>query len=311
MNAIIPDIDTLKTVVKINASLPEGAIDPFIDDAIDIYLEPQIGSKLVEKALAGTDKVLNKKILRCLGPLALMLASPEFGIRIGDSGFSVDNKQGTYSPASDSKIAAAKESLQFRGMQALDRLLTFLTANAETYPEYKEHCEVTTEAVPCFIRSAQDFQDKGMVNIEYSTISYRAMLPTIRQLQERNVREMLGDTLYDSLLKDYIAGNTNAKQTVLSSHVLRYLANQTAELYTSQTSREQRTTSDTPEFSPIIRPIYQDQAETGNFFGNQATYYAGKIHSFIIENAADLGITPKATAVNFNSKEKKLFTSIS
>lgn len=311
MNAIIPDIDTLKTVVKINASLPEGAIDPFIDDAIDIYLEPQIGFKLVELALTGTDKELNKKILRCLGPLTLMLAAPEFGIRIGDSGFSVDNKQGTYSPASDSKITAAKENLRFRGMQALDRLLVFLERDATTYPEYAEHCNTTIGAVPCFIRSAQEFQDLGMVNIEYSTVSYRTMLPTIRQLQERNIREMLGDNLYNSLLEAYITNKTEAKQSVLSNHVLRYLANKTAELYTSQTSKEQRTGTNSPEFSPIIRPIYQDQAETGNFFANQATYYAGKIHNFIIENAADLGMAPETTAINFNSKEKKLFTSIS
>lgn len=311
MNAIIPNIDALKTVVKINASIPPEAIEPFIDDAIDIYLEPQIGSPLVQKALTGTDRELNKKILRCLGPLTLMLATPEFGIRIGDSGFSVDNKEGSYSPASDSKIAAAKENLRFRGMQALDRLLAYLESNPTTYPEYAVHCQTTIGSAPCFIRSAQEFQDLGMVNIDYSTVSYRTMLPTIRQLQERNIREMLGYILYDTLLKACIDGNANAKQTILANHVLRYLANKTAELYTSQTSREQRTISDTPEFSPIIRPIYQDQPETGNFFANQATYYAGKIHDFIIENAIELGVTPEATAINFNSKEKKLFTSIS
>ena len=36
MNAIIPDIDTLKKVVKINATLPDEAINPYIDDAMDI-----------------------------------------------------------------------------------------------------------------------------------------------------------------------------------------------------------------------------------------------------------------------------------
>ena len=66
MNAIIPDIDTLKKVVKINATLPDEAINPYIDDAMDIYLTPYIGIKTVEKALAGTDKRLNDKILRTL-----------------------------------------------------------------------------------------------------------------------------------------------------------------------------------------------------------------------------------------------------
>ncbi|MCY6325230.1 hypothetical protein OXV69_00295 [Bacteroides fragilis] len=176
MNAIIPDIDTLKKVVKINATLPDEAINPYIDDAMDIYLTPYIGIKTVEKALTGTDKRLNDKILRTLGPLTLMLATPELGIRIGDSGITVENKQGTYSPANEAKIAAAKESFYFRGMQALDRLLTFLTDHPETYPEYVEHCKQVTDSSPCFIRDAREFQDTGLVNIEYSTVSFRMML---------------------------------------------------------------------------------------------------------------------------------------
>ena len=285
MNAIIPDIDTLKKVVKINATLPDEAINPYIDDAMDIYLTPYIGIKTVEKALTGTDKRLNDKILRTLGPLTLMLATPELGIRIGDSGITVENKQGTYSPANEAKIAAAKESFYFRGMQALDRLL---------------------------IRDTREFQDTGLVNIEYSTVSFRMMLPTVRQLQERNVREMLKEDLYQRLLDAHTAGKElTPKEKVLLGHILRYLANKTAELYTSQTSREQRAINDTPEFTPIIRPIYQDQAATGNFFADQATYYAGKIQNFISENAGELGVTPTVTAINFNSKEKRIFTSIS
>ena len=161
MNAIIPDIDTLKKVVKINATLPDEAINPYIDDAMDIYLTLYIGIKTVEKALTGTDKRLNDKILRTLGPLTLMLATPELGIRIGDSGITVENKQGTYSPANEAKIAAAKESFYFRGMQALDRLLTFLTEHPETYPEYVEHCKQVRDSSPCFIRDAREFLSVG------------------------------------------------------------------------------------------------------------------------------------------------------
>ena len=123
---------------------------------------------------------------------------------------------------------------------------------------------------------------------------------------------MLKEDLYQRLLDAHTAGKElTPKEKVLLGHILRYLANKTAELYTSQTSREQRTINDTPEFTPIIRPIYQDQAATGNFFADQATYYAGKIQNFISENAGELGVTPTVTAINFNSKEKRIFTSIS
>lgn len=39
MNILIPDIETFKKVVKINASLPYESIEPYIEDALDIYIE--------------------------------------------------------------------------------------------------------------------------------------------------------------------------------------------------------------------------------------------------------------------------------
>lgn len=308
MNTIIPTIDVLKTVVKISASIPEESISPYIDDAIDIYIEPQVGAKIIRKALTGTDNNnLNAKILRCLGPLTLMLATPELGIQIGDAGITVDNQQGKRSPANEAKIAAAKESFYFRGMSALDRLLNYLNENIKDYPEYDSHVKSTTGSLPCFIKNAKEFQDKGMVNIDYSTITYRIMLPTIRQLQERNVQEMIPSDLYDSLLTE----EPTTKKSILVDYIIRYLANKCAELYTTQSSLETCALTEAPRFRAIIRPIYQDMAANGNHYADQATYYAEKIRAYLTENASELGVTLSNYTLNFNSKEKHLFTFIS
>lgn len=305
--SIIPNIETLKQVVKINASIPYEAISPYINDALEIYIEPQVGNVIVEMAESPDEKALTDKILRALGPLTLALATDELGIQFGDSGITVDNVQGKRSPANEAKIAAAKENLFFRGMQALDRLINYLERYASKYPDYTDHVR-TINRIPCFIHSAQEYQDTGLVNIDYSTLTYRSMLPTIRGLQERHIREMLTDDLYNRLLN---TTDTDVKTKVLSEYIIRYLANKSAELYTSQTSRQERSSSGTPEYKPVIRPLYNDMYETGNYFGDQANYYAGKIHNFIVENAEELGIVPPLAAIHFNSKEKKVFTSIS
>lgn len=307
MSTIIPDIETLKTVVKINAAIPYESVSPYINDALEIYIEPQVGNVIVDIASTSEDTTLKDKILRCLGPLTLALATDELGISFGDSGITVQNEQGKRSPANEAKIAAAKENLFYRGMQALDRLLDYLECNKLKYPDYADHVSITNQ-VPCFIRSAQDYQDIGLVNIDYSTLTYRTMLPTIRQLQERHIREMLTDDLYDRVLN---MTDLDAKYRILQEYVIRYLANKSAELYTSQTSRQERTGTNAPEYQPVLRPVYQDSTETGNFFTQQADYYSGKINSFLNANAEDLGISKTSTAINFNSKEKKLFTSIS
>lgn len=111
MNALIPDIDTLKKVVKINSSLPYESIEPYIEDALDIYIKPYIGKATISKAHEDKGSDLYNKLLRALGPLTLMLASDELGVMFGDAGITVSNVQGQRSPASDTKIAAAKESL--------------------------------------------------------------------------------------------------------------------------------------------------------------------------------------------------------
>lgn len=304
---LIKDIETLKQVVKINAAIPFESVSPYLNDAVDIYIEPQVGTAIVSLADSREDQNLSEKTLRCLGPLALALATDELGIQFGDSGITVDNQQGKRSPANEAKIAAAKENLFFRGMQALDRLLEYLAEHPEQYPDYARHNR-SVNRVPCFIRSAQEYQDVGLVDIDYSTLTYRLMLPTIRQLQERYIRETLTDALYGKLL----AGeNTDTKQDILREHIIRYLANRSAALYTSQTSRQERINGSQPEYRPVIRPLYNDLTDTGNFFASQAEYYAGKIAAYLAENAEALGIETESTALKFNSREKKLFTSIS
>lgn len=304
---LIKDIETLKQVVKINAAIPFESVSPYLNDAVDIYIEPQVGPAIVSLADSREDQNLSEKMLRCLGPLALALATDELGIQFGDSGITIDNQQGKRSPANEAKIAAAKENLFFRGMQALDRLLEYLAEHPEQYPDYARHNQ-SVNRVHCFIRSAQEYQDVGLVDIDYSTLTYRLMLPTIRQLQERYIRETLTDALYGKLL----AGeDTGTKQDILREHIIRYLANRSAALYTSQISRQERINGSQPEYRPVIRPLYNDLTDTGNFFASQAEYYAGKIAAYLAENAEALGIETESTALKFNSKEKKLFTFIS
>lgn len=306
MNALIPDIETLKQVVKVNASLPYESIEPYIEDALDIYVKPYIGSSVILKAKENKESDLHKKLLRALGPLTMMLAVNEMGVMFGDSGITVDNVQGKRSPASDAKIAAAKENLCFRGMQALDRLISYLEENKEEYPEY-----ITDNILRfCFIRNAAEFQDLGLVDIDYSTLSYRIMYPTIRQLQERNVREMIPDNVYETIKDAFSKNEMTPKQKIMVDYIIRYLANKTAELYTSQKTTEQRVAGKAIEYAPTIRPIYQDPDANGNFFANQATYYAGKIQAYLVENGAELGIETSSNGIDFNSKEKKIFTSI-
>ena len=299
MSLLITDIEQLRETVKMNAVVPFESLRPFIQDATDIYIEPNIGEATLSKADA--DEVLKEKICRALGPLSVSLATDELGIQYGDAGITVQNKQGERSPASDAKIAAAKANLYYRGMQALDRLLTYLANHPEQYPDYGDHQKSITPI--CLIRSARQFQDEGLVGIDYSTLSYRAMLPVLLQLQVRNVSEMLGEKLYSRV----IGGEPDDLRLLC----VRYMAAKCAELHTSQAGREQRLNGSQPEYMPMIRPIYEDLQETGNYYASQADYYAGKIEAWKGEHPDESGEDTSGRALQWNDKDKKIFTSIS
>ena len=298
---LITDIDQLRETVKMNAAIPFESIAPFIADATDIYLEPNVGAAILEKA--GEDDTLKEKLCRALGPLTLSLATDELGIQYGDAGITVQNKQGERSPASDTKIAAAKSNLYFRGMQALDRLLAWLSAHPDDYPEYAQHAEGITP-VGCLIRSARQYQDEGLVNIDYSTLSFRAMLPVLLQIQVRNVSQLLGEALYQRLL----LGEDGLEPLRLLC--VRYMAAKCAELHTSQTGREQRLNGNQPEFAPLIRPLYTDQTDTGNYYAAQAAFYADQISGWMQQHPEESGTDTGGCPLDWNSKEKRIFTTI-
>lgn len=308
MNGIIDSIADLKSVVKINASMPFDSIVPYVNDAADIYLRPYVGDEVLSSAASaeGGD-TLKSLVRRALGPLSLALATDELGVMYGDAGITVQNEQGKRSPANDSKIQAAKENLMMRGMHALDRLMDWLRSHPEGYGEFIDIDNGA--AAGCFIRSAMDYQNNGCVFIDSSTVAFRQLLPTLLQLQTSDIRPLLTEEVFNRLLKKE---DLNAKQTALRYFIVLYLANRSAGLFTSQNSRRQRQGSRLePEFQPVIRPVYYDQDDQVNFFFRQADFYQSQIASLISSSAEELGLPePSDGLMHYNSKEHKFVTSI-
>ena len=301
MNTFFSNIEDLKKVVKINASLPWESIEPYLDDAQTIYLEHYIGPEIIKKASDSTYANLVPYICRALGPLTLMLATPELGISIGDAGITVSNEQGKRSPANEAKIAAAAESFKFRGFQALDRLLLHLQSNVTTYKEFEQsrYCKLIKNSL---IKSAEMFQDVGLVNIEYSIITFISLIPTAISIQDK-LPDLLGDTLTESLLTK---AELTVKEKVLIDLIIKMIANKTAELFTAAPPQ---TSSSTPYFTPSVRPIYNDSGTTGNYFAAQAEYYQARINKFMLENSAELGLAVPE-ALNWNKPGNRIFAGL-
>jgi len=315
MRAIISTTEQLKETAKINAKLPFEVVQPFIQEARDVYLVRYLGDELLEvlesEVVPERAEKLLAKTRRCLGPLALWLGNAEMSVRIGDSGFTVaksDGGQGGagYVPASDTKIAKVEETLERRAFNYLDLILEYLEKNADLFPEWKESRYYTLRTGN-YIQSAIQFQEQGLVDIGYSRLTFEHFRSAMSMIEVRFIEKIISVPLDKTLRKKISSaeGFSPAEETLILN-IRRFIACKTAEIHTSEQSKINRETTGKKEFRPVIRPIYADVNYTGNWFADQAEFYLAEIQQTLNDNATEFGIEPFNPALDWNSREKKI-----
>lgn len=312
MSNIISTVEQLRKTVKVNASIPYEAVEPFLISARDLYLVRYLGSELVKALEVNTAIPVNYKPLydlvqKALGPLAIWLGNAELSVRFSDNGFTINAEQGKSVAASDTKIGKVEESLERRGFQYLDQVLEYLEANADTFEEWKTSRYYTLRGGN-YIQSATQFQEEGQVDINYSRLTFESFRPLMSMIEVRFITEILGDTL-DTTLRTKLNDEQSVAEKALIANIRRFVACKTAELHTSQASKTNRNSSGMQEYKPLIRPIYSDPQNEGNFFAEQAVFYYNKVQQLLITNAADFGITAPVSVMDFNNKDMKIFNS--
>ncbi|MDR2627507.1 MAG: hypothetical protein LBC40_05695 [Dysgonamonadaceae bacterium] len=310
--ALIRDIKTLKETVKAGASAPWESLQPFVSDAERFYLHHYLGESLIERLNTCLDDAPQSrdpntgKLLKCvqavLGPLSYMLATYEAGIGFGDAGHTVVRTQ-TVAPASDTKVERARESAMFRGWQNLEIMLEYLDAHSSLFPEW-EQSRYRMLPRPKFFRSATDFQYHGMIDINHSRLTYEKLSELIRRVECSEIREMITGEVYSSLANPFSPELSHPEKELVAC-IQPYIAARVAMLHTGTVTREQRAEPGRPEYRPVIRPLFEDLSETGNYYASQQAFWKSKItealRAFNIDNPEKL---------NWNSREKKLFADI-
>ena len=310
---IIKSIEQLKETAKINASTEFEVFQPFLREARDVFLVRYLGEELVEvleqEAVPTRAEKLLAKSRQCLGAMALWLGNAELSVRIGDSGFTVE-KRDNFAPASDTKIAQVKETLERRAFHYLDLILEYLEKNSADFPEWKDSRFYTLRGGN-YIVSAIQFQDEALIDIDYSRLTFENFRAAMGMIEVRFIEQLLGRPL-DARLRQKIRENADFSpaEENLVLNIRRFVACKTAELHTSEKSKQNREAGRQKEFRPVIRPIYIDPDYTGNWFADQAEFYLAKIQQILYEYADELGIKPFESALNWNSADRKLMVDI-
>lgn len=311
MGAFFETTEDIRKTVKITKHITLEVLDPFISTAKDIYLCRFIGRQLVDKLESdnlNADYTKLKNLCRlALGPLALWVGTSELSVRLSDAGFTVE-KQDKFVPASDKKIEMLTESFERRGFQHLDAVLEYLETNRSNFPEWV-NSDFYTLRGGNYIMSATQFQELGLIDIQYSRLTFESLRPLMSNIEDRFIAELLGSAL-DSRLRSKLLSGGNAAEKKLIGYIRKFVACKAAEVFTSEASKRNRTGIDYEqykEYKPLIRPLYVDNNDTGNYCAQQAAYYYTKVQQTMNDNAAEFGIEVINEAVDFNNEERKIF----
>lgn len=286
--ALIQTIDHLREYVKINRSKDFTTYYPFVADAQDKYLEPYFGAELLADLEVNTLDRLNVLLCRALGPFSLALATAELSINFGEAGHTVSRSE-TVAPASDAKIEKAEASLFERGWRNLDMALNYLINNSEQYPLWNLSA-MKHKYNTILFDGAVSFQDDGMIDIDYSPLTYYGLIPLIKRIE---VTESI--TLVPS-------GVSISDHPHLASLLRGYTGSRVAALHTSRTTRIQRGKPKLgTEFRALIRPLFDNPEEDMNFYAQQAEAFAAQITAYLVDSNLE------GYSSRWNEQDKRIF----
>lgn len=313
--AIINNIDQLKETARVNADSKYENWLIYLNDARDHFLVNYLGLSLVEKleeldpaSSADEDKKTIKVLLlarRVLGPYAVMLSTDEMSILTGSGGHTVA-KSDKLAPASDAKIARAAASLLERAWKNLECLLEYLDENSTDFPEWKNSKYFKNRQTKYFA-SAEIFQDAGLIDIEYSRLTFEKLRQLIIRIEKSELKQLLYDDVEALIFNPGADEIEQAKAASLLEKIRAYIGAKVGELHTSEQTKRQRSQNAKLEYKAVIRPLYSDELDNDlNYYVKQSKFWANEI----IKMLPDFGVDLSDSKLEWDNEGKKIFSAI-
>ena len=262
---LIKDIETLRKYTKLNASTDWDTYRPFLRDAQEKYITPYFGETLLETIGSDEADKLLERILRALGPFSLAVATDEMSINFGESGHTV-TRTTTLAPASDAKIKKATDSLLERGWHNLDGALRYVSMNSVSYPSWEENTRLMGTAL---FGNYNEFQEEGMVDINYSPLTFSRLRMLIVRVEKSETMLLIPS--------GYVYNKEDRK---VMSAMQAYTASRVAELQTNADK------DNNLKDAPPIQLLHEGGDDIRNYYTKQASFWKNKITELLIaENA--------------------------
>lgn len=199
---IIITLNQLKQHIPVGNSLSFETLLPYIREAEEAILAPNIGEELLTQidnylqadTLTDIQKELLKRTQLVAARFALSYFIPNGEVIIGDDGITTVGKGEARTAAYDRQIVRLQESTSKQAWDSLDRLLSFLEKNATEFPAFLES-EAYTRYQRGLVRNTQTFND--IYYIANSRLTFQAIHPELMNVEEDRLIPLITREHYD------------------------------------------------------------------------------------------------------------------
>lgn len=202
MSYLIKTEAELKSFTGVSIALHVETLIPHLEKSkaedliIDILGSPTYDSLLSQywnDTLSTANEALLPYAQKALANLAVYYFLQEGGVMISDRGTTTDRNETAF----QWQHKKAETFYLNAGYDALDRLIKFLIANTDDYANWSKE-EYLGHQGNSLLNSVELFQQ--YVNINSSYRSYKRLLPTLKMVEETQIRDLITPGIHDALL---------------------------------------------------------------------------------------------------------------
>jgi hypothetical protein len=206
--ALIKDIEEFKQFIPVNTTFSYEKIHPILMDVQRDVFETYCGKLLISSldvaykeklanAMDTKDQALLDHIRPALATIALCRYLPIGELQVDNAGISTFGESSTRKGADGNQIVRLRNSLLSIGMNAFERLLTFLEENIIDYPL---HQVILDKKPKSLLPNARVFSEA--YQIFDSHLTYRGLSSILSRIEEDVVAEKIGVHYPALLLND-------------------------------------------------------------------------------------------------------------
>lgn len=196
--------DIINKNIVASQALSEEQIMPSILTAVNLFLLPVLGKGIIEHLCqaavnpeASEVEAMAVEEARCAAiNLAVWNDFDELNVHLTDQGWKREEGD-TYKSLYHYQELNLKNGYRNKGFNAVDRLVTFLSAAQHVFPEISSS--------PAFIERERSLvhgpeEVSGFFNINKSPLIYLALQPNIKIVTENELQNVIGTACYDRLI---------------------------------------------------------------------------------------------------------------